>query len=59
MVSLDKEFAMFREAEKERTEKMFRQARVLKMIAATLAVVVLGLVIFWAFSFFRLQRLRR
>ena len=59
MVSLDKEFAMFREAEKERTEKMFRQARVLKMIAAALAVVVLCLVIFWAFSFFRLQRLRR
>jgi hypothetical protein len=35
MVSLDKEFAMFREAEKERTEKMFRQARVLKMIAVS------------------------
>jgi hypothetical protein len=58
-ISLDKEFAMFREAEKERTEKIFRQARVLKVIAAVLvlAVAVLGLV--WAFSFFRFQRRRR
>jgi hypothetical protein len=59
VVSLDKEFAMFREAERERTEKIFRQARVLKMIAAVLAVAVLGLVIFWAISFFQLQRRRR
>ena len=59
LVLLDKEFAMFREAERERTEKMFRQARVLKVIAAVLvlAVAVLGLV--WAFSFFRFQRRRR
>jgi N-acetylglutamate synthase-like GNAT family acetyltransferase len=59
VVSLDKEFAMFREAERERTEKIFRQARVLKMIAAVLAVAVLGLVIFWAISFFQLNRRRR
>ena len=59
VVSIDKEFAMFREAERERTEKIFRQARVLKMIAAVLAVGVLGLVIFWAISFFQLQRRRR
>ena len=59
MVSLDKEFAVFREAEKERTEKIFRQARALKMIAAALAVVVLCLVIFFAFFFVRLQRRRR
>lgn len=59
-VSLDKEFAMFREAERERTEKIFRQARVLKMLAAVVAVGVLGLVILWAISFFRLQgRARR
>ena len=59
VVSIDKEFAMFRETERERTEKIFRQARVLKMIAAVLAVGVLGLVIFWAISFFQLQRRRR
>src|SRR5687768_15030871 len=32
-ISIDKEFAMFKEAERERTEQMFRQARFLKMIA--------------------------
>lgn len=58
-VLLDREFAVFREAEKERTEKIFRQARVLKMIAVTLAVVVLSFVIIWAFFFVRLQRQRR
>ena len=59
VVSLDKEFAMFREAERERTEKIFRQAKVLKLIAALIAVAVLGLVIFWAVMFFNLQRKRR
>jgi N-acetylglutamate synthase-like GNAT family acetyltransferase len=58
-ISLDKEFAMFREAERERTERMFRQARVLKMIAAAFAVAVLFLVLFWAISFFRLQNKMR
>jgi N-acetylglutamate synthase-like GNAT family acetyltransferase len=54
-ISVDKEFAMFREAERERTERMFRQARVLKMIAMVIAAGVLVLVIFWAISFFRLR----
>jgi hypothetical protein len=54
-VSLDKEFAMFKEAERERTERMFRQARVLKMIAVVVAVAVLCLVILWAFYFVRLR----
>src|SRR5262249_36589631 len=53
--SLDKEFAMFKEAEKERTEQMFRQARVLKLIAALVAVVVFVLVAIWAYLFFRMQ----
>ena len=54
-VSLDKEFAMFKEAERERTERMFRQARVLKMVAAVVAIGVLCLVILWAFYFMRLR----
>ncbi len=54
-VSLDKEFAMFREAEKERTERLFRQARVLKFLALVIAVAVLALVILWAVLFFRQQ----
>ena len=51
--SIDKEFALFREAERERTEKMFRQARVLKMLAAVIAVAVFGLVVVWAVLFFK------
>lgn len=54
-VSIDKEFAMFREAERERTDRMLRQARVLKMVAAVFAAGVLFLVLFWALSFFRLR----
>ncbi len=53
--SVDKEFAMFRAAEKERTDQMFRQARVLKVIAAVVAVGLLFLVAIWAFLFFRMQ----
>lgn len=51
--SIDKEFAMFREAERERTEKMFRQARFLKLLAGVIAVAVFVLVAVWAFLFFK------
>ena len=54
-ISLDKEFALFKEAEKERTEKLFRQARTLKIIAAIVACVVLALVVVWAILFFKTQ----
>ena len=54
--SIDKEFALFKEAERERTEKMFRQARVLKMLAAVIAVAVFALVAVWAFVFFKNYR---
>ena len=50
--SIDKEFAMFREAERERTDRMFRQAKVLKMIAAVITVGVLLLAMIWAVVFF-------
>jgi N-acetylglutamate synthase-like GNAT family acetyltransferase len=59
VTSIDKEFAMFREAERERTEKMFRQARVLKMLAAVIAVAVFALVAVWAFLFFKNYRGRQ
>ena len=42
-ISLDKEFAMFMESEKQRTEKAFQQARTLKVFATLIAV---GLAIF-------------
>ena len=44
-ISIEKEFALFKEAEKERTEKLFQQARFLKGLATVLAVVLFLLVI--------------
>jgi len=58
-VSIDKEFAMFKQLEKERTDQMFRQARVLKVIAAIVALALFGLVAVWAFLFFRMQGRKR
>jgi len=55
MPSIDKEFEMFKEAEREQTERMLRQARVLKMVAGVVSVIVFLLVLTWAFFFFRLQ----
>lgn len=54
-ISLDKEFALFKEAEKEQTAKLFRQARVLKVIATVLGITVFLLVIVWVFFFFKAQ----
>jgi len=54
-LSIDKEFAMFREAEKERTDQIFRQARILKIIAVIIALGVFVLVGIWAFVFFKMQ----
>jgi len=52
-VSIDKEFALFREMEKERTEKIFRQAKVLKLVAFIVVLVVFCLVAFLVMSWFR------
>ena len=52
-ISIDKEFALFREMEKERTEKMFRQAKVLKLVAVVIVLTVFGLVAFLVVSWFR------
>jgi N-acetylglutamate synthase-like GNAT family acetyltransferase len=54
-MSLDKEFAMFKEAERERTEQMFRQARVLKVIAFVIAGVVVVIIIVFALKFFTMR----
>ena len=52
-VSIDKEFALFREMEKERTEKIFRQAKALKLVALVVVLAVFGLVAFLVVSWFR------
>ena len=52
-VSIDKEFALFKEMEKERTDKIFRQAKVLKLVALIVVLAVFGLVAFFVLSWFR------
>lgn len=53
VMSVDKEFALFMQSEKQRTERAFQQARILKVIATIIALAVLGLVILGAFVVFR------
>jgi N-acetylglutamate synthase-like GNAT family acetyltransferase len=53
VISADKEFAMFMEAERQRTQRTFQQARVLKLIATLLALGVLFLVMVGAFYMMR------
>jgi N-acetylglutamate synthase-like GNAT family acetyltransferase len=54
-LSLDQEFKLFQEAEKESTERLFRQAKILRVAAAVLSLIVLILLAIWAISFFRVQ----
>ena len=49
LVSLDKEFALFMQSEKQRTERAFQQAKILKLIATLIAIALLGLVMVGAF----------
>jgi N-acetylglutamate synthase-like GNAT family acetyltransferase len=52
-LSLDKEFSLFREAEKERTERMLEQARTLKFLATLIAVALFLLVMAGGFLLLR------
>ncbi len=49
VMSLDKEFAMFMESEKQNTARTFQKARILKMVATLIALAVLLLVLAGAF----------
>ena len=53
VISADKEFALFMASEKERTERAFQQARMLKFIATLIALALLVLVIAGAIVVFR------
>ncbi|HVV70263.1 MAG TPA: hypothetical protein VHI52_02000 [Verrucomicrobiae bacterium] len=53
VISADREFALFMEAEKRRTERAFQQARVLKFIATLIAFLVLLVVVAGAFFILR------
>jgi hypothetical protein len=49
VISLDKEFALFMESEKQRTARAFQHARTLKLIALFVAVALLGVVLVGVF----------
>jgi len=53
VMSLDKEFAMFMDSEKQRTQRAFQHARILKIIATLIALVVLVLVVAGALLLFK------
>lgn len=57
--SIEKEFAMFREMQKEETDRIFRQAKVMKLVAAIILVVVFVLVSIWVFAWFKAQTMPR
>ncbi len=52
VISADKEFALFMQSEKQRTEQVFRQARWLKTVMTLLAFALLLAVAAWAVSLF-------
>ncbi|HXG49618.1 MAG TPA: hypothetical protein VNO52_18500 [Methylomirabilota bacterium] len=53
---LDKEFALFQEAERESTQRMLRRARIARAIAMTTVVVVFGLIAVLMIVFMRTRR---
>jgi N-acetylglutamate synthase-like GNAT family acetyltransferase len=53
VISLDKEFAMFMESEKQRTARALQHARILKVIATLIALAVFALVLIGAFLVLR------
>jgi len=53
VISVDKEFTLFMESEKRRTERAFQQARLLKLVATLIAAAVLLVVVGGAFVLLR------
>lgn len=53
--SIEKEFAMFKEMEHERTEKLLRQAKFMKLVAAVVVVAVFVLIAFWILTWYKAQ----
>jgi N-acetylglutamate synthase-like GNAT family acetyltransferase len=52
VVSLDKEFSLFMQSEKQRTERVFQRARRLKIIVTLISFALLVAVIVWAARMF-------
>ena len=55
-VSIEKEFALFKEMENAETQKLFQRAKILKLIAGLLVTVLFVLVLIWVFLWFKTQR---
>jgi len=53
LVSADKEFAVFMDAEKQRTARAFQHAKILKLIATLIALAVFIIVMVGAFVIFK------
>lgn len=56
--SIEKEFAMFREMQKEETDRIFRHAKVMKLVAGIVLVAVFVLLAIWMITWFKAQALR-
>lgn len=55
-ISIEKEFALFQEAEKQDVQRLFHQAKVMKTIALIAAILVILLVIVGAYLMFRARQ---
>jgi N-acetylglutamate synthase-like GNAT family acetyltransferase len=53
--SIDKEFAMFKEMEQERTQRLLRQAKLMKFVAAVVVMAVFVLIAFWIIAWYKTQ----
>ena len=54
-LSVDQEFMLFKEAEREGREKLMRQAKVMRFIAVAISIALFALVAIWAVSFFKVR----
>ena len=58
-ISFEKEFAMFKEMEKQRTARIQHQAKLLRIIAGVIVLAVFALLIFWVLAWFKARNLPR
>ena len=54
-LSVEQEFMLFKEAEREGREKLLRQAKILRFVAVAISIALFALVAIWAVSFFKVR----
>jgi N-acetylglutamate synthase-like GNAT family acetyltransferase len=52
-LSVDQEFMLFKESEREGRERLMRQAKIMRFIAVALSIALFALVVLWAVFFFK------